>query len=60
VKHKNILFLTGLIILITISGALADIIHLNTGGRIIGKIIDRTEDGIVVSTPKGLIVSIPR
>jgi len=56
----RIAFFTLLCTLLAALGlASADIIHLNTGGRIIGKIIDRTDSEIVVSTPNGLIVKIP-
>ena len=37
---------------------LADIVYLNTGGKVKGKIIDRTADGVRVKTVKG-IVDIP-
>lgn len=53
---------TVLVILFVVAAcslALGDIVHLNTGGRVIGKIIERTPDGLVVSTPGGMIVKIP-
>lgn len=58
-KTRTVFVITFCIILTAAGGALADIIHLNTGGRIVGKIIRRTTNEIVVSSPNGLIVTIP-
>ncbi len=58
-RAKTILLLLACVMLLAAGAAMADIIHLNTGGRVIGKIIERTTDTVVVSTPNGLIVRIP-
>jgi predicted esterase len=58
-KIRRVLMLVSLVTLLAASGALADIVYLNTGGRVIGKIIERTSNEIVVSSPNGLIVTIP-
>ncbi len=51
--------LAAVVVLCACAGAFADIVYLNTGGKVTGKIIERRADEIVVSTPRGLIATIP-